>query len=199
MKLTKIALGLTALAVTSFSVAGGLKASSSVDILAFDGVEVKRNTPLQISDNKTHQVVVSVSQLIDNSYFSTDPIVLTFNGSNEDVLIFVPDFNTKLEAEKYQNKPTFQIKTTSGKVLTHKQDYLKGEGFIPNSRVEDNLAKYNNSKGVAAVPALVNASWEKRDSIVVQTNNVTEEQLQLLFKKADKATQKRFLDWAKKQ
>ncbi|OOS00333.1 hypothetical protein B0187_02275 [Haemophilus paracuniculus] len=199
MKLAKIAMGLTALVATSFSVAGGLKASSSVDILAFDGVEVKKNATLQINDNKPHQVVVSVSQLIDNSYFSTDPIVLTFNGSNEDTLIFVPDFNSKFEAEKYRSKPTFQIKTASGKVLEHKQDYLKGEGFAPNSRIEDNLAKYNASKAIAAVPPFTNATWEKNDRIVVQTSNVTEEQLQLLFKKADKATQKRFLEWAKKQ
>lgn len=37
MKLTKIALSLTALVVSSMSVAGTLSTSSMVDILAFDG------------------------------------------------------------------------------------------------------------------------------------------------------------------
>ena len=75
---------------------------------------------------------------------------------------------------------------------------LKGEGFAPNSRIEDNLAKYNAGKGVAAMPAFVNATFEAKGQIVVETKNIKEEQLQLLFSKADKETQKRFLEWAKK-
>ena len=51
---------------------------------------------------------------------------------------------------------------------------------------------------MAAVPAFVNATFEAKGQIVVETKNVKEEQLQLLFSKADKETQQRFLEWAKK-
>ena len=64
--------------------------------------------------------------------------------------------------------------------------------------MEENLAKYNAGKGVAAIPAFTNAAIEAKGQMIVSTNNIKEEELQLLFSKADKETQQRFLEWAKK-
>ncbi|WGE91753.1 curli polymerization inhibitor CsgI-related protein [Actinobacillus genomosp. 1] len=199
MKLAKIAVAVATLAVSSFSMAGTLTASDSVELLAFDGQKVARGTAGLSIDGKVHQVVVSVSDIVDGSYFSIDPIILTFNGTDEDAKIITPKFTSNFTVDKFKKELNFKIETASGKEITYKRDFLKGEGFAPNSRVEDNLAKYNASKAVASVPAFTNAALESKGQMVIETNNVKEEQLQVLFKKADKETQKRFLEWAKKQ
>lgn len=200
MKLAKFSLAMAALAMSSVALAGNLTASSSVDVLAVDGVKVaKGSSAWSLANNKVHQVVVEVSDIVNGSYFSIDPLVLTFKGTNEDVQVLTPKLNTNLAVDKFKKELNFQIQTSSGKNLDYKMDNLKGEGFAPNGRVEDNLAKYNTSKAKASVPEFANAAFEKKGQIVVQTNDVKEEQLQLLFKKADKETQKRFLEWAKKQ
>lgn len=199
MKLAKIAVAVATLAVSSFSMAGTLTASDSVELLAFDGQKVARGTAGLSIDGKVHQVVVSVSDIVDGSYFSIDPIILTFNGTDEDAKIITPKFTSNFTVDKFKKGLNFKIETASGKEITYKRDFLKGEGFAPNSRVEDNLAKYNASKAVASVPAFTNAALESKGQMVIETNNVKEEQLQVLFKKADKETQKRFLEWAKKQ
>lgn len=198
MKLAKLAITIAAFAATSATWAGNLTASSNVEILALDGVKVRMGEKPQINDTQVHQVVITAGDIVDGSYYAIDPIVLKFNGSTEDIEISAPALRNKAIAEKFKNNPTFEIKTASGKVLAHQQDPLKGEGFAPNSRVEDNLAKYNAGKGVAAVPTFTNAVLESKGQMIVQTNNIKEEELQLLFQKADKETQKRFLDWAKK-
>ena len=198
MKLAKLMMTTTACLVATFATAGTLKTPNSVEMLALDGQSVKRWENVQINDTKTHQVVVSVGDIVDGKYFSMNPIVLTFEGTNEEMTLVVPQFRSSHDVNKFQANPTFKIQTASGKEIPFKQDVLKGEGFAPNSRIEDNLVKYTASKGVAAVPAFVNATFEAKGQIVVETKNVKEEQLQLLFSKADKETQQRFLEWAKK-
>lgn len=198
MKLAKFVMTTAAIMAASAATAGTLKTPDTVEFLAFDGQSVKRWSDIQINDTKTHQVVVSVGDIVNGKYFSIDPMILTFEGSPEDLTLSVPTFRNAYEVDKFKANPTFSITTASGKEIPHKQDVLKGEGFIPNSRIEDNLAKYNAGKGVAAVPAFVNATFEAKGQVVVETKNVKEEQLQLLFSKADKETQKRFLEWAKK-
>lgn len=198
MKLAKFVMTTAALMAASMATAGTLKTPDTIEFLAFDGQSVKRWADIQINDTKTHQVVVSVGDIVDGKYFSLDPIILTFEGSTEDMTLSVPSFRNAYDVNKFKANPTFTLTTASGKEIAYKQDNLKGEGFAPNSRIEDNLAKYNAGKGVAAVPAFVNATFEAKGQIVVETKNVKEEQLQLLFSKADKETQKRFLEWAKK-
>lgn len=198
MKLAKIAMAVIALVASNATMAGNLTASQNVTIEALDGLRLKSGVKPQINDEKVHQVVVTAGDIIDGSYYSVNPIVLTFNGSTEDISIVAPTIRSQSDATKFVENPTFEIKTASGKVLAHKQDKLRGEGFAPNSRVEENLAKYNASKGIASVPEFTNVVLEAKGQMVVQTDNVKEDQLQLLFKKADKETQQRFLEWAKK-
>ncbi|HHW7569772.1 TPA: DUF2057 family protein [Mannheimia haemolytica] len=199
MKLTKIALSLTALVVSSMSVAGTLSTSSMVDILAFDGQRVKSGTTsVQMSENKTHQVVVEVGGTVEGDFFTSDQIILTFQGSAENAKLETPRLNSKLDLRKFQENQTVAIKTDSGKVISHNQDFLKGEGFLAKTRVEDNLTKYNLAKKTASVEQFATAPLEAKGQIVVDTNKVSQEELQLLFRKADKDTQKRFLEWAKK-
>lgn len=198
MKLVKIALTAVALTASAFSMAGIIKTPLSVELVAFDGAYLPKGKAAEINDTKTHQIVVSIGDIVDGNYFSLQPMVLTFNGVSEDIEVVVPDFRNKSTVEKFKKELNIQLKTASGNVIPHKQDILKGEGFSPNARTEDNLSKYNLGNGVAAVSAFATKAFEAKGQVVVDTKNVKEDQLQSLFLNADKATQQRFLEWAKK-
>lgn len=199
MKLTKMALAIATLAVSSIGVAGTLSSSPMVEILALDGKKMKLGTTsVQISENKTHQVVVEVAGTIGDDFFTSEQIILTFQGTAENAKIEIPRLSSKLDLRKFQENQAITIKTDSGKVISHKQDLLKGEGFLAKTRVEENLSKYNLAKKAASVKTFATAPLEAKGQIVVDTNKVSESELQLLFQKADKQTQKRFLDWVEK-
>ncbi|MDD0823608.1 DUF2057 family protein [Mannheimia sp. AT1] len=199
MKLTKMALAVGTLFVSAVSMAGTLSSSPKVEILAFDGQRVKSGTTsVQINENQTHQVVVEVAGTVEGDYFTSEQIILTFQGSAENAKLEAPRLNSKLDLRKFKDNQTVTIKTASGKVISHKQDFLKGEGFLASTRIEENLSKYNLAKNPASVQKFATAPLEAKGQIIVDTNKVSQEELQLLFQKADKETQKRFLDWATK-
>ena len=122
--------------------------------------------------------------------------------------MIAPNLRSSFDVEKFKENPTFTIKTASGKQLDYKKDYLKGEGFMPNANIEGNLATYNAGEGVAAVNSFavmpmaammpVATGKAAKGKVMVQGENIAEQQLQYWFQQADKETQKRFLDWAKK-
>lgn len=212
MKLAQLALAMAAVAVAGSAVAGTVTGSSNVNFLAFDGQKLKKKSTIQINDTKPHQVVVEVSSIYqsgsDNNFFESSPIVIAFDGSQEDIQVLAPNLRSAYDVEKFKENPTFTIKTASGKQLDYKKDYLKGEGFMPNANIEGNLATYNAGEGVAAVKGLsvpmaammaVPNGKAAKGKVMVQGENIAEQQLQYWFQQADKETQKRFLDWAKKQ
>ena len=211
MKLGQIAFAVATLVASTATFAGTITGSSNVNFLALDGQKVKKNAVLQVNDNNPHQVVVEVSSIYrsgsDDTFFESSPIVLTFSGSTEDIQIIAPHLRTENEVSKFKQSPTFKIQTASGAELAYKQDYLKGEGFMPNVNINDNLANYNAGNGVAALKSLaapmavmpVAGAKAAKGKVMVQGENIAEQQLQYWFQQADKETQKRFLDWAKKQ
>ncbi|QIW16725.1 hypothetical protein A4G20_10480 [Pasteurellaceae bacterium RH1A] len=214
MKLIRLATAVATLVASSAVLAGSLTGSSNVTFLALDGQKVKKGVALQVSDSNTHQVVVEVASIIDSgsdgSYFESDPIVVSFKGSSENIQVIAPNLRNSADVNRFKQSPSLKLQTASGKVLDHKLDYLKGEGFLPNVNVEANLAQYNAGSGVAAVagfsqqamPAampMASAGKAAKGKVMVQGENIAEQQLQYWFQQADKATQKRFLDWAKKQ
>ncbi len=213
MKLAKIAVAVATFAISSVALAGSITGSSNIEFLAFDGQKIKKNTALQANDSNLHQVVVEVSSIYrsgsDNAFFESSPIVLTFNGAQEDIQITAPALRSETDVAEFKKAPKFTIQTASGKQLDYKQDYLKGEGFMPNANINENLANYNAGNGAAAVKGLATSSMlavlptgsgkAAKGKVMVQGENIAEQQLQYWFQQADKETQKRFLDWAKKQ
>lgn len=211
MKLAKLVFAITSFAIANSALAGTITPSSNIEILAFDGQKLKKKSPLQINDEKTHQLVLTVSSLYksgsDTNFFESSPIVLTFNGDQENIQISAPNFHNSFDIDKFKENPTFTIKTVSGKELSYKKDYLKGEGFMPNANILGNLTAYNSGDGIAAVKQFatttmaavmpLQAGKVSKGQVVVQGENIVEQQLQYWFQQADKQTQKRFLEWAK--
>lgn len=213
MKLGQIAFAVATLVASTTTLAGTLTGSSNVTFLVFDGQKVTKKSTLQVNDTNQHQVVLEVSNIYksgsDDTFYESTPIVVKFTGSTEDVQILAPNLNTESDVEKFKKSPTLTVQTASGKSLSHNIDYLKGEGFMPNANILDNLSNYNAGSGSAAVKALAvtpmtamvgtGSGKAAKGKVMVQGENIAEQQLQYWFQQADKETQKRFLDWAKKQ
>ncbi|MCK3657502.1 hypothetical protein A4G18_01890 [Pasteurellaceae bacterium Pebbles2] len=220
MKFRLAAVAVTALFASSASLAGVVTSSSNIDFLAIDGQKASKTLlkdvrSFNINDNNTHQVVVRVSELVregsDRTLFESDPIIVTFQGSSEDLQISAPRLSNEREAAQFKDKPVITVKSASGKVLETKQDYLKQEGFLPGVNLVDNLSDYNSSGAVAAVPALATATMPaamatvgangkvQKGKITVQGENAAEQMLQYWYQQADKETQQRFLNWVKNQ
>ncbi|RRN04717.1 DUF2057 domain-containing protein [Bibersteinia trehalosi] len=213
MKLGRIAIAIAALSASTLGLTATLTSSSNISFLAFDGQKVKKNTPsLQVNENQTHQAVVEVTSIYssgsDESFYESSPIIVTFKGSNENIVIAAPNLTTKNDVAKFQQSPVLKVSTASGKQIESQQDILKGEGFMPNANIVDNIAAYNAAENKAAVKGLAATAMPiaiasngkaTKGKVMVQGENIAEQQLQYWFQQADKETQKRFLDWAKKQ
>lgn len=213
MKLGRIAIAIAALSASTLGLTATLTSSSNISFLAFDGQKVKKNTPsLQVNENQTHQAVVEVTSIYssgsDESFYESSPIIVTFKGSNENIMIAAPNLMTKNDVAKFQQSPVLKVSTASGKQIESQQDILKGEGFMPNANIVDNIAAYNAAENKAAVKGLAATAMPiaiasngkvAKGKVMVQGENIAEQQLQYWFQQADKETQKRFLDWAKKQ
>ncbi|MGQ8820552.1 hypothetical protein F480_10340 [Bibersteinia trehalosi Y31] len=213
MKLGRIAIAIAALSASTLGLTATLTSSSNISFLAFDGQKVKKNTPsLQVNENQTHQAVVEVTSIYssgsDESFYESSPIIVTFKGSNENIVIAAPNLTTKNDVAKFQQSPELKVSTASGKQIESQQDILKGEGFMPNANIVDNIAAYNAAENKAAVKGLAATAMPiaiasngkvTKGKVMVQGENIAEQQLQYWFQQADKETQKRFLDWAKKQ
>lgn len=213
MKLVRFTLALSTLAMATASIAGTLTTAKGVEFLAFDGQKVKKGTTsLTINDNQIHQAVVEVSSIYregsDENFYESSPLIVTFQAGNENIIISAPKLSSQYEVKKFQSAPTLKVATSSGKTVENKQDVLKGDGFLSNLNITDNIARYNASENKAAVktlgktdiPAAITTNDKaNKGKVTVQGENVAEQQLQYWFQQADKATQKRFLDWAKKQ
>lgn len=219
MKLRTVALSIVTLFASTASFAGMVSSSSNIDFLAIDGQKaskslLKKSNSFNINDTKTHQVVVRVGEIVGSgssqSLFESNPIIVTFQGSTEDIVISSPTIRTKAEAEKFNASPVINVKTTSGQEIPAKVDTLKQEGLFPSANIVSDLAEYNASGATAAVPALATVAMQPmmgmmpatngkvtKGKVVVQGENVAEQQLQYWFQQADKETQTRFLNWAK--
>lgn len=221
MKLRAVAIGIATLLASTASFAGMVSTSSNMDFLAIDGQKaskslLKETRSFNVNDSETHQVVVRMGEIVGSgssqSLFESSPIIVTFQGSPEDIVISAPSVRTKADAEKFNASPVITVKTTSGKEIPAKIDILKQEGLFPSANVVNDLAGYNASGAVAAVPAFAAATMPAapmmavapaangkatKGKVVVQGENVAEQQLQYWFQQADKETQARFLNWAK--
>ena len=162
-------------------------------------------------------MVVRVSEVVragsDRNLFESDPIVVTFQGLTEDIVISAPRLETERDADKFKRSPTISVKTATGTEISTKQEYLKQEGFLPGANLAENLSNYNASGAKASVPAFASASLPatmpnatiaasgkvQKGKVTVQGENAAEQMLQYWFQQADKETRQRFLKWAEKQ
>ena len=193
-------------------------ASSNLEFLAINGQKaskslLKEKKSFNAEADQTQQVVVRLGEIVgtgsSQGLFESNPIIVTFKGTADDVVVSAEKIRSKEDGEKFNAQPQITVKTKSGNLIDAKIDTLKQEGLFPAANIVNDLAEYNASNAPAAVSALAApavgmmpaASSEKaaKGKVVVQGENVAEQQLQYWFQQADKETQTRFLNWAKKQ
>ncbi|NYA26953.1 curli polymerization inhibitor CsgI-related protein [Haemophilus haemolyticus] len=219
MKLRAVVLGLATLCASTATFAGMVSTSSNLELLAIDGQKASKSLAkdaktFTVNDTQSHQVVVRLSEIIgsgsNQTLFESNPVIVTFQGNAEDLVISAPVIRSRSESDKFNEMPSISVKTKSGNAISAKVDVLKQEGLFPSANVVNDLAEYNASGATASVSAFAattaaspmvatpagNAKANK-GKVVVQGENVAEQQLQYWFQQADKETQTRFLNWAK--
>ena len=218
MKLCKFALGVVALAVSTSSLAGMVTTSSNLEFLAINGQKnqqihsKKKKKSFNAEANQTQQVVVRLGEIVGSgssqALFESNPIIVTFQSPADDVVVSAEKIRSKEDGEKFNAQPQITVKTKSGNLIDAKIDTLKQEGLFPAANIVNDLAEYNASNAPAAVSTLAApavgmmpaaSGKAAKGKVVVQGENVAEQQLQYWFQQADKETQTRFLNWAKKQ
>lgn len=216
MKLSRFALACVAATLSMSSLAATVTVTPNISLLAIDGEKAKSSltksqNSFNINDNNKHQVVVRVSEVVDNgsdkTLFESDPIIVTFQAGNQHLVISAPRLDNMRNANMFAKDPKITVKTSADQTVASKQDILKQTGIFPDTRIAEDLAEYNASQGVAAVPNLVSVSMPAaiptaagakatKAKITVQGENVAEQMLQYWYQQADKETQARFLKWA---
>ena len=216
MKLSRFALACLAATLSMSTLAAKVTVTPNISLLAIDGEKAKSSltkssNSFDINDTNTHQVVVRVSEVVvdgsDRNLFESDPIIVTFQGQPNDLVISAPRLDNMRNAKLFAKNPKITVKTTSDQEISSKQDILQQSGIFPDTRVAEDLAEYNSSNGVAAAPNLVSVSLPtaaptgasakaSKAKITVQGENVAEQMLQYWYQQADKETQARFLKWA---
>ena len=218
MKLRAVVLGLATLCASTATFAGMVSTSSNLEFLAIDGQKASKSLgkakTFTIDDTQSHQVVVRLNEIVgsgsNQSLFESNPVIVTFQGNAEDLVISAPAIRNLDSGDKFNQMPNITVKTKSGNAISAKVDVLKQEGLFPSANVLNDLAEYNASGAAASISAFAattsansmvavpagNAKANK-GKVVVQGENVAEQQLQYWFQQADKETQTRFLKWAK--
>ncbi|HHE9970063.1 TPA: DUF2057 domain-containing protein [Haemophilus influenzae 10810] len=218
MKLRAVVLGLATLCTSTATFAGMVSTSSNLEFLAIDGQKASKSLgkakTFTVDDTQNHQVVVRLNEIVgsgsNQSLFESNPVIVTFQGNAEDLVISAPVIRNLDSGDKFNQMPNITVKTKSGNAISAKVDVLKQEGLFPSANVLNDLAEYNASGAAASVSAFAattsansmvavpagNAKANK-GKVVVQGENVAEQQLQYWFQQADKETQTRFLKWAK--
>ncbi|HHF3533417.1 TPA: DUF2057 domain-containing protein [Haemophilus influenzae] len=218
MKLRAVVLGLATLCASTATFAGMVSTSSNLEFLAIDGQKASKSLgkakTFTVDNTQSHQVVVRLNEIVgsgsNQSLFESNPVIVTFQGNAEDLVISAPVIRNLDSGDKFNQMPNITVKTKSGNAISAKVDVLKQEGLFPSANVLNDLAEYNASGAAASVSAFAattsansmvavpagNAKANK-GKVVVQGENVAEQQLQYWFQQADKETQTRFLNWAK--
>ena len=139
MKFRFAALAATLLASTA-SFAGVVTGSSNIDFLAIDGQKpskslLKETRSFNINDTQKHQVVVRVSEITqvgsDRSLFESDPIVVAFQGSSEDIVISAPRLQNERDVSNFKQSPVITVKTQSGNNVENKQESVSSAFLSP--------------------------------------------------------------------
>lgn len=218
MKLRAVVLGLATLCASTATFAGMVSTSSNLEFLAIDGQKASKSLgkakTFTVDDTQSHQVVVRLNEIVgsgsNQSLFESNPVIVTFQGNAEDLVISAPVIRNLDSGDKFNQMPNITVKTKSGNAISAKVDVLKQEGLFPSGNVLNDLAEYNASGAAASVSAFAattsansmvavpagNAKANK-GKVVVQGENIADQQLQYWFQQADKETQTRFLKWAK--
>ena len=130
--------------------------SSSTESLAINGkaIDIRKlsidNGPVQLLF-KYNANYRSQGQQVR---FTSQAIILTFEGKDSRYQIKMPPINSQRDADKFNQQPWLTIKNASGDHVDYKIDTLLKEGLQIGRDYTGELKTYNTNNGIAAIALL---------------------------------------------
>ncbi|EKN3345096.1 DUF2057 family protein [Yersinia ruckeri] len=225
MKIGLMAMGVLIACLSASALATTLKLSPEIDLLVVDGKNMsgsllKGADSLELNSGQ-HQILFKVAKNLSDDasaqiFYTSPPLVVVFNTHNvKSVAIRLPAIANPREGLKFTRNPIYQLVDHNTHILPVRSDVLHPEDLSNSPSLENLMALYNLGNHKASVPSFASIPPSTTSAVPGTTlpavgsnitdkttrlngENVSEQMLQYWFLQADKDTQKRFLDWAKK-
>ncbi|WP_117234532.1 DUF2057 family protein [Vibrio maerlii] len=158
------------------------------------GFDYKDNLILRDGVN---QVVFRISKIVfesgaDKTKFKSEPLVATFNESDKQLKLEVPNIKTLDEGMAFNNNPSFQLKYQGEDLEGVKKDQL-GLGFKLMPDMVQEVEKYNKSMEPASLKHFAHEAV-KVDMPILEGSNY--EVLKSAYESVSIEEKKKFLTWA---
>ncbi|QYK02818.1 YccT family protein [Shewanella psychrotolerans] len=175
---------------------------SNTEPLLLNAVEIK---DLSLNaDNGVQQIVFkylgNYRQQGQTQRFTSDPVIVTFNGQNNDYTIKLPPINSSKDATKFNQAPNIMITDNDGKSIEYRVDTLTKDGLQFGRNYQQELEDYNLTARPAVVTLAISPkpSSVKTEKIVTsdKTDNIEQidigKMLDFWYQQADQETRKAF-------
>ncbi|MCG9726010.1 DUF2057 family protein [Vibrio brasiliensis] len=180
-----------------------------VEILAvnqqINQIPKKAKGDLKIA-NGHNQVLLRVTAMVDGNggkqKFNSNPMVVTFDASNETLLFETPfAIRDQRGVRKFEKQPTVKV-TRNGQPVTIITEQIFNQSFALIHDYDAMLEEYNLAGGVAAVsvetPTLRNNDKLQSDKVSKQDNSRHSGAIQSDFLSMSPAERQEFISWAVK-
>lgn len=183
--------------------AGTLSSNNGVEILAVNGSKLSSSLFGSKSidlENGKHQVAVQYSGNFDDSKGSINSKVhIFFIDMQGDTVISTTKFKRSTQVENaIRDGLVFKIISDDKTIEVKDSDVIKGEGFMPYSKIEELVAKYNATHNTGVAPAAALAITTTSSIAMTKasdTGKTTTDDLIKLYNSASKADRKAFRVW----
>lgn len=187
----------------------------SAQLLVVNGVEMQGETSLELHDGKNQIVFkynTSFRQQGEQRRFSSEAVILTFNGQNSVYKLLLPKLRSDSDADKFNKLAELSLIDDAGVAVEYTSDLLLKAGIQVGRDYDNEIAVYNKSSAPAALQNLVPQA-QKSTQVVLptttavvthdsqpteQTTNTSKDQInigQMLdfwYSQADEETRKAF-------
>ena len=188
-----------------------IKLSKDIELIATNGQEVgmrlfkKRQLEL---DNGLNQLVVRVAKLVRQSNgefekFNSDPVIITFEADDQRLSLDVDTVvNTVVEANKFNQMPSFVLTSQNGLVRFEQELLPRGPGITRDYDKE--IFRYNSQRNIPIKKANIDSSFSQATSIIHTSSTSIEsadslKAIQLKYQALSDEQKKAFLSWAVSQ
>lgn len=167
------------------------------------GFDYKDN--LQLNDG-INQIVFRISKVVNESgnkstKFKSKPLVATFESSDSQLGLEVPDLKTLQSGSDFDSNPNFEISTKSGKLEYFKQGQLRTLATFGSDFVQA-TENFNKSSEPASLAHLVSTSIQSSKVTAplpektTSSNEKVNTDLKSLFLNKSYQEKQEFLSWA---
>jgi len=153
-------------------IATSLKLTNEIELLAVDGkvmsgALLKGAESLEL-DGGEHQLLFKVNKVLTSPtnrpvYYSSAPLLLSFNGHNiASASISLPNITSVADSQRFDVRHDFQLIGTNAERISIRRDVLPIED-LSGQALEDTLAEYNRSDKPAAMLSFTPSATEGDD------------------------------------